>query len=224
MIGARAEPRETHSVSEIGTEEMTHLEAVEYNDHAVHLTRNSHMARKLGLTNRRAMVMGGLITACIGFSVLAIPGLELRAVGVLFGTQLIILGVLQIVAISESAVSFPIRWILASGGLFNLILAVALFQGRADSVFLLGLWIGFGCLLRGFTMAVSVTPSSVSHVFAYDDLLNAVIVSLGLLITAFPFSSLSQLTAVVGVALMATGLVETFCGARRQPQTLRSFE
>ncbi|MFF8907952.1 hypothetical protein [Streptomyces olivaceoviridis] len=89
-------------------------------------------------------------------------------------------------------------------------------------MFLLGLWTGFGLLLRGFTMAVSMMPSSVVHVVAYDDLLNAVIVSAGLFMTAFPFSSLGQLASVAGLALMLTGLVETVGVSRRPSRTVRT--
>ncbi|ALO99298.1 hypothetical protein SHL15_8348 [Streptomyces hygroscopicus subsp. limoneus] len=97
-----------------------------------------------------------------------------------------------------------------------LFLAVSFFRGHADSVFLLGLWTGFGLLLRGFTMAVSMMPSSVGHVVAHDDLLNALIVSAGLFMTAFPFSPLGQLAYLAGLALVLTGLVEAV-GAFRSP-------
>ncbi|MFF0225867.1 DUF308 domain-containing protein [Streptomyces sp. NPDC004629] len=170
------------------------------------------------------MLTGALVSASVGITMLLLPGLTLTAVGVLFGVQLAAQGVLQLLVSREAKVPAFVRWLLVAGGLVVLFLSTIFFRGHADSVFLLGLWTGFGWLLRGFTMAVSAIPGSVSHDFVYDDLLNAVIVSSGLFMTAFPFSSLSQLTDITGYVLVFGGSVEAFCASRRRPQALRTLE
>jgi uncharacterized membrane protein HdeD (DUF308 family) len=156
----------------------------------------------------------------VGTVLVVNPGLTRSEVGGVFGVQFAAQGVLQLFAVQEARVPRPVRWLLSAGGLLVLLLAVSFFRGHADSVFLLGLWTGFGLLLRGFTMAVSMMPSSVWQVFAYDDLLNALIVSVGLFMTAFPFSSLGQLAYLAGLALLLTGLVEVVGVSRRRVRLL----
>ncbi|MFF0465408.1 DUF308 domain-containing protein [Streptomyces mexicanus] len=172
-------------------------------------------------SRRAARLAGAVISVSVGVSLLVTPEPTRTMMGVVFGVQFAVQGVLQLFAAQEARVPRPVRWLLAAGGLLVLFLALSFLRGHADSVFLLGVWTGFGLLLRGFTMAVSMIPSTVEHVVAYDDLLNAVIVSAGLFMTAFPFSSLGQLANVAGSALVVTGLVEAAGASRRRHKALR---
>ncbi|MER6067150.1 DUF308 domain-containing protein [Streptomyces sp. NPDC001792] len=177
--------------------------------------------RGFRVRRRAAGLAGALISVSVGTTLVVTPGLNRSTMGIVFGVQFAVQGVLQLFAAQEARVARPVRWLLSAGGLLVVFLAVAFFRGHADSVFLLGLWTGFGLLLRGFTMAVSMMPSSVRHVVAYDDLLNALIVSVGLFMTAFPFSSLGQLAYLAGFALILTGLVEAVGASRRRSRVLR---
>ncbi|MEV5147094.1 DUF308 domain-containing protein [Streptomyces sp. NPDC052727] len=200
---------------------MAQLEAVRFEGRSVPHRAMVGAARGIRVRSRVTRLAGALVSVSVGSTLLLTPGLTRTATGVVFGVQFAVQGVLQLFAVREARVPRPVRWLLAGGGLVVLFLAVSFFRGHADSVFLLGLWTGFGLLLRGFTMAVSMMPSSVVHVVAYDDLLNAVIVSVGLFMTAFPFSSLGQLASLAGVALVLTGLVEAVGASRRRSRTLR---
>ncbi|MFG2357045.1 hypothetical protein [Streptomyces sp. NPDC048521] len=177
-----------------------------------------------GALTRGAMLAGALVSATVGGTLIVAHVRTVTAAGALFGVHMAVQGVLQLLAVHESKASAAVRGMLSAGGLAALLLGAVLFHGWADTVFLLGLWSGCGWLLRGLTMAVSATSSSVSHVFVYDDVLNAVIVSAGLFMTAFPFSSSGQLADVGGSVLMATGAVEAFTAARRHPRTLRAID
>ncbi|MBO1329870.1 DUF308 domain-containing protein [Streptomyces sp. VRA16 Mangrove soil] len=170
------------------------------------------------------MLAGSLVSAVVGCLMIVTPVRTVDVAGMLLGVHMAVQGVLQLLAVHDSRASATVRRLLAAGGLALLVLGVALFHGRADTLSLLGVWTGCGWLLRGFTMAVSVTASSVSHVFVYDDLLNAVIVSAGLFMTAFPFASLGQLADVGGSVLAATAVVEAFAAARRNPGALRAID
>ncbi|MEV5176736.1 hypothetical protein AB0L10_37940 [Streptomyces flaveolus] len=176
-----------------------------------------------GLT-RGAMLAGSLVSAAVGGALILAPVRTVTQAGEFFGVHLAVQGILQLLAVHESKASASVRWMLSAGGFAALLLGAALFHGWTDTVFLLGLWTGCGWLMRGLTMAVSATSASVSHVFVYDDVLNAVIVSAGLFLTAFPFSSLGQLADVGGSVLMAIGAVEAFAAARRHPRTLRAID
>ncbi|MEV5607475.1 DUF308 domain-containing protein [Streptomyces sp. NPDC052225] len=177
-----------------------------------------------GVLTRKTMLAGSLVSAAAGAALLVSPGRTVPAVGALFGVHLAAQGVLQVLAVHASRASAAVRWLLAAGGVATLVLGALLAHGRADTVLLLGVWTGCGWLLRGLTMAVSATSSSVSHVFVHDDVLNAVIVSAGLFMTAFPYESPGQLADVGGSVLLATGVIEAFAAARRHPGTLRAID
>ncbi|MFF4836728.1 hypothetical protein [Streptomyces sp. NPDC001315] len=177
-----------------------------------------------GALSRVTMLAGSLVSAVVGCVLIVVPVRSVAGAGMVFGVHMAVQGVLQLLAVHESGASATVRRLLSAGGLAALLLGAALFHGWADTVFLLGVWTGCGWLLRGLTMAISVTSPSVSHVFVYDDLLNAVIVSAGLFMTAFPFASLGQLADVGGSVLAATAVVEAIAAARRHPRTLRAID
>ncbi|WP_240802565.1 DUF308 domain-containing protein [Streptomyces sp. A0642] len=142
-----------------------------------------------GSLTRGTMLAGSLLSAVIGCVLVVTPALTVAAVGALLGVHLTVQGVLQLLTVYRSEASKAVRRLLSAGGLAAVALGAALCHDGAHTVFVLGVWTGCGWLLRGLTMAISVTSDSVSHVFVYDDLLNAVIVSAGLFMTAFPFES-----------------------------------
>ncbi|WP_030191582.1 hypothetical protein [Streptomyces violaceorubidus] len=177
-----------------------------------------------GALTRAAMLAGALVSSLVGGVLVVAPVGTVTAAGAFFGVHMAVQGALQLLAVHDSGASKPVGRLLFAGGVAALLLGAALVHGWVDTVFLLGVWTGCGWLLRGLTMALSVTSSSVSHVFVYDDLLNAAIVSAGLFMTAFPFSSLGTLTHVGGSALMVIGVVEAIAAARRHPRTLRAID
>jgi uncharacterized membrane protein HdeD (DUF308 family) len=178
-----------------------------------------------GALTRATMLVGSLVSAIVGALLIVVPVHTPAAAGTLFGVHIAVQGVLQLLAVYRSTTgSAAVRWLLAAGGVVALPLGVTLFHGWADTVFLLALWTGCGWLLRGLTMAISVTSPSVRHVFVYDDVLNAVIVSAGLFMTAFPFASAEQLAHVGGSVLVATAAFEALAAARRQARTLRAID
>ncbi|MFF4354779.1 hypothetical protein [Streptomyces sp. NPDC001530] len=184
-----------------------------------------HPARPGGALTRVTMLAGSLVSAAVGGLLIVVAVRTPAAAGTLFGVHIAVQGVLQLLAVHRSmTASAAVRWLLAAGGVAALPLGAVLFHGWADTVFLLALWTGCGWLLRGLTMAISVTSPSVSHVFVYDDVLNAVIVSAGLFMTAFPFASPEQLARIGGSVLVATAAFEALAAARRHARTLRAID
>ncbi len=203
---------------------MGELDTLQDETHYLRSRPGLEVATGPGTWTQGTMLAGSVISASVG-SVLIIGHVHTTAVaGALFGVHMAIQGVLQLLTVHKSKASTTVRWLLSAGGLAVFLLGAALFHGWVDTAFLLGVWTGCGWLLRGFTMAVSGTSPSVSHVFVYDDLLNAVIVSAGLLMTAFPFSSVGQLANVGGCVLTTAGAVEAVAAARRRPRILRAID
>ncbi|MET7694929.1 hypothetical protein ABZT06_44700 [Streptomyces sp. NPDC005483] len=181
-------------------------------------------ARLGGALTRATMLAGSLASAVVGGLLIVVPAPTPAVAGALFGVHIAVQGVLQLLAVCRSTASTAVRLLLADAGVAALPLGAVLVAGRADTVFLLALWTGCAWLLRGLTMAISVTSPSVSHVFVYDDVLNAVIVSAGLFMTAFPSVSPAQLANVGGFVLVATAAFEALAAARRTPRTLRAVD
>jgi uncharacterized membrane protein HdeD (DUF308 family) len=177
-----------------------------------------------GALTRATMLASSLVSAAVGGLLIVVPVHTPAAAGTLFGVHIAVQGVFQLLAVRRSTATAAVRWLLAGGGVATLPLGAVLFAGRAETVFLLALWTGCAWLLRGLTMAISVTSPSVSHVFVYDDVLNAVIVSAGLFMTAFPFVSPEQLADVGGFVLVATAAFEALAAARRNSHTLRAID
>ncbi|MEV7077873.1 hypothetical protein AB0N88_04885 [Streptomyces sp. NPDC093516] len=177
-----------------------------------------------GTLTRGAMLAGPLVSVLVGGVLIVAHVGTLAAAGALFGVHVAVQGALQVLAVHGSGAPRTARRLLITGGVAALLLGAALFHGWVDTVFLLGVWTGCGWLLRGLTMAVSITSPSVSHVFVHGDLLNAAIVSAGLFMTAFPFSSLGQLAHVGGSALMAMGVAEAAAAVRRRGRPLRATD
>ncbi|MFI6124871.1 hypothetical protein ACIBCU_34985 [Streptomyces sp. NPDC051064] len=173
-----------------------------------------------GVLTRRTILAGSLISAAVGAALIVAHVRSVAVAGVLFGVHMAVQSVLQLLALHESKVPASVRRLLRVGGPAVFLLGALLVRGWADPVLLLGVWTGCGWLLRGFfvSVSVSVTSHSVSHFFVYDDLVNAATVSAGLLMTAFPFSSVGQLADVGGSVLVVAGSVEAAAAARRRPR------
>ncbi|WP_338704194.1 hypothetical protein V2W30_40570 (plasmid) [Streptomyces sp. Q6] len=207
---------------------MVHLETphAEVGDRmrrpAPHSEPSRWSARPSGALTRATMLAGSLVSASAGALLIVVPVPTPAATGALFGVHIAVQGVLQLLAVRRSTASAAVRWLLAVGGCAALPLGAVLLTGRADTVFLLGLWTGCGWLLRGLTMAISVTSPSVSHVLVYD-VLTAVIVSAGLFLTGFPYESPAQLADVGGFVLLATAVFELIAAARRNTRALRAI-
>lgn len=207
---------------------MVHLETprIEVGDRmrrpAPHSAPSRWAACPGGALTRATMLAGSLVSAAAGALLIVVPVPTPAEAGKLFVVHIAVQGVLQLLAVRRSTASAAVRWLLTGGGFAALPLGAVLFAGRTDTVFLLALWTGCAWLLRGLTMAISVTSPSVSHVFVYDDVLNAVIVSAGLFMTAFPFVSPEQLADVGGSVLVAIAVFEVLAAARRTPRALRA--
>jgi hypothetical protein len=170
---------------------------------------------------RAALLAGAFVSALVGATLLLAHVRTVAAAGALLGVHLTAQGVLQLLAVRGSRVPRTGRVLLSCGGLAACVLGLLVLHGPADTVFLLGLWTGCGWLLRGLTLAVLGTSPAVSGLLVCDDLLTAVIVSAGLLMTAFPYASPEQLADVGGLVLIAASTAEAATALRRTPRACR---
>jgi uncharacterized membrane protein HdeD (DUF308 family) len=149
----------------------------------------------------------GILSIVVGILVIARPVNTLFFVAVLFGIQLVILGIVRIVmAASVSGVSGWLKILSIVLGILTIIAGVICFTRPQASLIILAIllaagWIadGIGDLARGFSRERSGGERT------YLIILGIVSIIAGLVVVIFPGPSLVLLAQVAGVALLIIG-------------------
>ena len=149
----------------------------------------------------------GILSIVVGILVIARPVNTLFFVAVLFGIQLVILGIVRIVmAASVSGVSRWLKILSIVLGILTIVAGVICFTRPQASLIILAIllavgWIadGIGDLARGFGRDRSGGERT------YLIILGVISVIAGLVVAIFPGPSLVLLAQVAGVALLIIG-------------------
>lgn len=161
----------------------------------------------------KSTLISGVLAVILGVLILAWPGESVVAAAVLFGAYLLITGIAQVVIAFTLDVSTGGRVLLFIGGAAALILGVLsirqLWEGDvALVVLLLAIWIGIGFVFRGLATAVSAVSDPGLPGRGWSIFFGIVSLVAGLVMLAFPFSSLGVLMLVVGIWLIVLGVFE----------------
>jgi uncharacterized membrane protein HdeD (DUF308 family) len=92
-------------------------------------------------------------------------------------------------------------------------LGLICFRGAAESILLLGLWIGFGWLLQGVMLTAVALSTEGLPARGWQLFLGVITAIAGIVLIVSPFNSLTVLTVVSGIWLLVlgvTGLVHAF--------------
>ncbi|MER5434050.1 HdeD family acid-resistance protein [Streptomyces sp. NPDC002588] len=168
----------------------------------------------------------GAASLVLGVLVLAWPDATLLAAGILFGLYLVISGVFQLAAAFGTHKATSLRVLAFVSGALSLLLGLFCFRGPMQSVLLLALWIGIGWLIRGVTQVLAAAHDPAMPARGWQILLGIVTFVAGIVLIDSPFESVTVLTLVGGIWLVAVGVVETITAlrirsrARRVPHTV----
>ncbi|MFE6895165.1 HdeD family acid-resistance protein [Streptomyces sp. NPDC057694] len=166
-------------------------------------------ASLLGTSAWRVAITGGAVAVVVGVVALLWPGVTLAAAGVFFGVFLLSYGITQIVEAFGPHAHPTSRGLLVVSGTLSTLLGLMCFHSLARSLLLLAVWIGFGWILRGVTLAVATfNGTEGARGTAARSVLAAVSVLAGLTVVVWPFSSLATLVLVAGIWLIVTGVLE----------------
>jgi len=162
-----------------------------------HLTTN---LRKLPLmSGALAVVLGGMVLW---------PGISTVAVAILFGVYLVASGVIQVITGLIVASATRGQALLLVSGATSIVLGVLAFRHLSNTVLLLGIGIGLNFLFRGMmTMLYGINDRGADHADR-TIFFGWVIAAAGVVLMALPFSSMLTLAQVVGICLVALGLLE----------------
>jgi len=158
----------------------------------------------------KATLLSGVLSVILGGLVLGWPGPTLVVAAILFGAYLLVSGIAQMVFAFSLPVSTGGRVLLVISGAAALILGVLAFRhfGRGEAFLLLSIWIAVGFIFRGVaTTAAAIGEPGVPG-RGWDIFFGIVSVIAGVIVLAYPLSSLVTLTIVVGVWLIVIGVFE----------------
>ena len=158
----------------------------------------------------KSMLGLGLVTLALGVVVLVWPGKSVLVAGALFGVYLLASGIAQAIAAFTVHVSGGSRVLLFLSGALSVALGVFAFHdfNNGAAVWVLATWIGVGFIFQGvaqtaFAINHKELPEHGWHIFA-----GLLSVLAGMVVVAWPFSSIVVLAVVAGVWLVVIGIAQ----------------
>ncbi len=172
----------------------------------------------------KSVLLSGILSLILGVMMLAWPAATVIVAAIFFGAYLLVSGISQVFHAFTQHISGGGRALLFVSGAASLVLAVLCFRSLANSVLLLAIWIGIGFIFRGVAEAAAAisdedTPGRWWMVFV-----GVVTLIAGVIMLAYPISSLGTLTVVVGVWLVVIGIFEIIAsfGIRKTGKEVRT--
>ncbi len=157
----------------------------------------------------------GIVTVVIGIAALAWPGRTLVVVAVLFGIQLIVLGIFRFVAaIASDDVSGGRRALLALLGVLSLI--IGLYAIRHVLITLLALAVLFGIfwIVSGAVeLFMALSHPDMPH-RGWNAVMGAISVLAGIVVLSVPGISLLVLAVVLSIWLVVFGVMQISMAVR----------
>jgi uncharacterized membrane protein HdeD (DUF308 family) len=153
------------------------------------------------------LATAGLASIVLGVLVLVWPHATLAVIGVLFGIYLLVSGIFQLAGAFGSHVPGPMRAVGFVSGALSLLLGLICFRGAAESILLLGLWIGFGWLLQGVMLTAVALSTEGLPARGWQLFLGVITALAGVVLIVSPFHSLTVLAVVSGIWLLVLGVM-----------------
>jgi uncharacterized membrane protein HdeD (DUF308 family) len=152
----------------------------------------------------------GVLTLIVGAAVLVWPGQSIVAAGILFVVYLLASGIAQVIAAFTVRSPAASRVLLFISGALSIVLGVFAFRDFNDgaAVWLLTLWIAVGFMLQGVSetvLAISFKELPDRGWYIFVGVLTMIA---GVVMLAWPISSIVVLSIIAGVWLVVIGTTE----------------
>jgi uncharacterized membrane protein HdeD (DUF308 family) len=152
----------------------------------------------------------GVLTVILGAAVLVWPGQSIVAAGILFVVYLLASGIAQVIAAFTVRSPAASRVLLFISGALSIVLGVFAFRDFNDgaAVWLLTLWIAVGFMLQGVSetvLAISFKELPDRGWYIFVGVLTMIA---GVVMLAWPISSIVVLSIIAGVWLVVIGTTE----------------
>ena len=160
----------------------------------------------------KSALVSGILSVILGVLVLAWPGISILVAAILFGAYLLVTGFAQVFFAFGLHVSAGGRVLLFISGAASLVLAVLAFRHFGNAVLLLAIWIGIGFIFRGVATTMSAISDPSLPGRGWNIFFGLISLLAGIVVLAWPISSLATLAFVVGFWLIFTGAMEIATG------------
>ncbi|MFN8071059.1 MAG: HdeD family acid-resistance protein [Mycobacterium sp.] len=154
------------------------------------------------------VLLTGILSVILGVMMLAWPGPTLVVAAIFFGAYLLVTGISQIFHAFTLHISGGGRALLFISGAASLVLAVIAIRHIGDAIWLLAIWIGIGFVFRGVATAAAAISDHDTPARGWEIFIGIVTVIAGIILLAYPFSSLATLLYVAGFWLIFVGIME----------------
>lgn len=158
----------------------------------------------------KSMLGWGVVSVLMGIAILFWPGISIEIAALLFGVYLLASGVAQVIFGISLDVSGGERVLLFLSGGLSLVLGVLALRNLGDgyAILLLAIWVGIGFIFQGIaetSLAIGFRelPGRGWHIF-----MGIVSIIAGMVVLAWPFSSIVVLAVVTGVWLIVLGIFQ----------------
>ena len=152
----------------------------------------------------------GVLTLILGAAVLVWPGQSIVAAGILFVVYLFASGIAQVIAAFTVYSPAASRVLLFISGVLSIALGVFAFRDFDDgaAVWLLALWIGVGFIFQGVSATVLAISFKELPERGWYIFLGVLTVIAGVVMLAWPISSIVVLSIIAGAWLVVIGTTE----------------
>jgi len=165
----------------------------------------------------------GIITLAIGIVDLTWPGRTLVVLAVLFGVQLIVMGVFKFArAIASDDLTSSGRVMLALIGVLSLIIGLYAVRHVLITLIALALLLGIFWIVSGaMELFMALSHREIRH-RGWNALIGLLAVLAGLIVLVYPGISLLALAVVLGVWLMFLGAMQIMISFRTRPPSVHA--
>ena len=172
----------------------------------------------------KSVLLTGILSVILGLLVLRWPGATIVTAAILFGAFLLVTGISQVFHAFTLQISGGGRALLFISGAASLVLAVLAFRHLSDAVWLLAIWVGIGFVFRGVAEAATALSDRDTPARGWQIFLGIATLIAGVVVLAYPVSSLGTLTLVVGIWLIVIGVLEIIAsfGIRKAGNEVRT--
>lgn len=147
----------------------------------------------------------GLITLVFGVVLTFKPGKSVHAIAVIFGIWLLVLGVVRLI---QAIGATGERTVLLLGGLLSILFAILLLHHTTTTVAVLGFLVGIFWTIGGVAELLNGFTANDGGVSWPIVILGLIATAVGLLCLVYPSLSLSIICVIVGLGMIAYGIVE----------------
>lgn len=150
----------------------------------------------------------GIVSLLAGAFVLWQPFTTVRVAAVVFGLWLLISGIFQLAQSFNHRLETTARVLSAISGVLGIILGIICFDSVEDRISLLTLFIGLWWILRGLVNLMVGAGNKNHAANGFSIFLGILGIIAGIVVLIWPIASLSVLVVMVGIWLVALGIIE----------------